>query len=191
MESPVSKELNLRNLEVIEQALPTYWEHFIFYGTLLGYHREGDIIENDDDLDIMIERKHEKDLINLIINYTPFDISIHREHIVQLSRVLDGVRTYVDIYFYDNIFEQDFIVDQWNTSCTPISTASGEVCRRGIPLKIPKDIIFPITNGLMKNIPLRIPNNPEECCRYVYGESFMTPSHKHSGGYFEILKPKS
>ena len=188
MEDPVSRELNLENLAVISSAMPMYWESFIFYGTLLGFHRDKNIIENDDDLDIMVERKHRNELIQIAKVYTPFDVSIDHHDIVQLTRHIKGVQTYVDIYFYDNIADKDYIVDQWNTDRTPITTVEGQRYM-GIPLKIPKSMIFPIKQESMQDILLNVPNNPEECCRYVYGESFMIPSDKHSGGYFDILKP--
>tara|TARA_Y100001938_G_C7920478_1_gene344229 strand:+ start:137 stop:703 length:567 start_codon:yes stop_codon:yes gene_type:complete len=188
MTDPVPRELNLENLSIISSAIPKYWEHFLFYGTLLGFHREGNILENDDDVDIMMERGLREEFLKLVVTYTPFNIRLNNRDITQLIRTINGISTYVDIYYYYNVPEKDHIIDRWNTRCTPITTEDGQKIR-GQTLKIPKDILFPIKIDYLQDIPVNIPHKPEDCCRYVYGKSFMTPSHKHSGGFYEILKP--
>ena len=54
MFKPVSIEKNLNNLKYISDKLINV-EWFIFFGTLLGYTRENNILKNDDDIDIYVD----------------------------------------------------------------------------------------------------------------------------------------
>ena len=48
----VPRERNLSNLKIVTQVLNQIdVEYFVRFGTLLGYIREQQIIENDDDID--------------------------------------------------------------------------------------------------------------------------------------------
>jgi len=56
MFKPVSIEKNIKNLRYVSNKLVNI-EWFIFFGTLLGYTREKNILKNDDDIDIYVNIK--------------------------------------------------------------------------------------------------------------------------------------
>ena len=54
MDTPIDRKYNAQNLKEVLPLLEGM-EYFVFYGTLLGLVREGDILEKDDDIDIILE----------------------------------------------------------------------------------------------------------------------------------------
>ena len=62
MDIPIDRKYNAQNLKEVLPLLEGL-DYFIFYGTLLGLVREGDILEKDDDIDILVDRKHFAELI--------------------------------------------------------------------------------------------------------------------------------
>ena len=63
MDTPIDRKYNAQNLKEVLPLLDGL-DYFIFYGTLLGLVREGDILEKDDDIDIMVDLKHFEELID-------------------------------------------------------------------------------------------------------------------------------
>ena len=61
----VDRVHNLKNLEDMAPLIE-HLDYFIFFGTLLGYHREGNIIEGDDDVDVFMDIKHRDELITIL-----------------------------------------------------------------------------------------------------------------------------
>ena len=53
-------------------------EYFMFYGSLLGIVREGNILEMDDDIDICVNLKHREQLYAIIEKH--FDKIDTKEH---------------------------------------------------------------------------------------------------------------
>jgi phosphorylcholine metabolism protein LicD len=76
MLDPVPAKLNRRNLVDITKLLKDI-DHCVFFGTLLGLNREGDIIKNDDDIDFLLEMRHRAGVIN-ILKDSQFDIDLTR-----------------------------------------------------------------------------------------------------------------
>ena len=103
MLSPISREKNLENLKYISNRLrDVSW--FVFFGTLLGYTRENNILENDDDIDIYVDIRFREKIIDLFTNSDlNFDLSKKPNlgpYFLQGTRVLENEITYVDFYFY-------------------------------------------------------------------------------------------
>ena len=73
MREPVNKEHNTANLRDISAMMQDI-EHFIFFGTLLGYEREKGIIEGDDDIDIYVNSSERAKLIRLLQAELPPEI---------------------------------------------------------------------------------------------------------------------
>ena len=67
MFKPVSIEKNIENLRYVSKNLSGV-EWFIFFGTLLGYTRENNIIKNDDDIDIYVNIIFREDIIRIFKN---------------------------------------------------------------------------------------------------------------------------
>ena len=175
MQKLVSREFNLANLKEITELVPSSFDYFVFYGTLLGFHREKNIIKDDGDIDFYIDTKHRKDLIE-IIKYSNFEIKINNQDILQATKKFDKTQTYVDFYFYQNQDKNDYIYEAWTSKLKKVN----------LKVHIPKKYIFPIITSSLKNISVRIPNNTEACCRFIYGENFMIPSQKYT--IYESLK---
>jgi len=168
MNLAVDKKYNLKNLKDMSSHLEDI-EYFIFFGTLLGYHRNNDIIEWDDDIDFYVNINHKNDIINILVTLN-LDISIDHPYFVQGTRVIDNIRTYVDFYFYENSPDKDYILERWNFH----GQSDNEVSH----LHIPKNYIYPISEGKMGNIDFKVPNNIESCCKFLYGEKYNFPLKK-------------
>ena len=168
MIQPIHRLYNLINLKEVTPKLKNL-EYFIFYGTLLGYHREKNLIRYDDDIDFYINIQH-RDQLNYILEEVGFTIGYHSECFVQGIRKIGDKTTYVDFYCYDNDETSEFIRDRWNFK--------GNYHNFSTHLFIDKDWVFPILEGNIDDLSFKIPNNPEECCIYLYGEDYRIPLDK-------------
>ena len=173
----VESALNLKNLELTSTTLLRGGiTHFIFFGTLLGFNREGTIIPGDDDIDFYVPRSELKQLEDLLRG-TDLEILPKQElkynkseFFKQSRRVIDGVTTYVDFYLYDD-FGDDYIIDRWNYN--------GKLWNKDTALHVPKSLIFPLQEGEMgEGIKVSVPQDPEGCCKFLYGENWKTPLRK-------------
>ena len=97
------QKLNLENLLIISSALKKE-KNFIFYGTLLGIVREKNILKGDDDIDLLIDIKQKKKIINIIKKLDIFKINkkVINKNFCQLIRKEKNIKTFVDLYFYTN-----------------------------------------------------------------------------------------
>ena len=138
-------ELNSLNLVEITNTIKDI-EHFIFFGTLLGITREGEIISGDDDIDIYVDIKSRKALIKTLKN-NGFTINENAEpnlsqFFLQIQIPRGEVITYVDFYFFDQSSE-NFISEKWNFS--------GNIDNFYNEIRIPKELIFPIQKFKYQN----------------------------------------
>lgn len=182
MLTPVPQHLNSLNLIEISKALVNV-EHFIFFGTLLGIARDGDIIPNDDDIDIYVDINLKKELIQALTEYG-FNIDDKKHpnltnYFLQLQIERENIFTYVDFYFFDQS-HSNFIVDKWNFS--------GDIDNYYNAMNIPKNLIFPLKKYIYKNNEISIPAYPEELCSFLYGKSWRTPLKKGKQYFTLILK---
>ena len=90
-------------------------EFILFYGSLLGYHRDGQFIHNDDDIDVIIPRPSREKLLQYITDNHPKTVRItfSNDDILQLS-VTDADNSKMigpfDIYFYEEPANSDDIL---------------------------------------------------------------------------------
>ncbi len=186
MIDPVPAELNRNNLRDIFARLDGV-EAFIFFGTLLGCVRDGDIIPHDDDIDIYVNARDRRRLLAALED-SGFEVKLHPERkwyqfwrkplVVQAIRVQGGVLTYADFYLYDDR-SADYLVDRWNFQ--------GLWRDPDTTIHVPKALIFPLQDAEMQGISLRIPAQPEKVCAYLYGPSWRTPVRKGEGYTMEIV----
>ena len=79
------------------------FDPFVFYGTLLGIERDKNIIKGDDDIDILVDHNHKKQIIELLNQQDEFTQNTkNANNFLQLCKVHEGTNTFVDIYFYIN-----------------------------------------------------------------------------------------
>lgn len=166
-------ELNLSNLRYVWERI-SHLPAFIFYGTLLGYQREKSVIVGDDDIDIFVDRRHRSEIDQI---FAGTELKIRRqqrkfktEFFAQGLRDVDGVRGFVDFYFYEDQADVDYVIDNWNFKAEYRNSETN--------LHVPKSMIFPIKAGAMQGINMMVPNDTEACCEFLYGEGWRTPLSK-------------
>ena len=168
-------EMNLDNLRLVSDCLKDI-PHFIFFGTLLGYVREGSIIKGDDDIDIYVDRKMRKAINELLAGS---EMKIRRrkekfktEFFAQGVRSFGEVQTFADFYCYEDNPERDYVVDNWNFH--------GKFKNPETAMHVPRSLLFPLQSGQMQGINVSLPADPEGCCEFLYGKNWKTPLAKGS-----------
>jgi len=182
MLNPVPQHLNSLNLVEISLALANV-EHFIFFGTLLGIARDGDIIPNDDDIDIYVDINSKKDLIHALTEHG-FNVDVKTypnlsDYFLQLQIERENILTYVDFYFFEQS-DPNFIVDKWNFS--------GDFDNHYSEMHVPKNLIFPLKKYIYKNHEISIPAHPEQLCIFLYGKGWKIPLKKGKQYFTLIIK---
>lgn len=168
----ISRELKIRNVVF-----------FPFFGTLLGLTRESKPIDSDDDIDFYVESIFYEDIklllknIGLHIDYsawpnnTPF--------FIHASGYINDTYVQIDFYFYETYSDPKYIIDRWNFGGKPIDP--------GRKLKIPKALVFPLSEKLFEGSVLPIPKEPEVICELLYGEGWQTPQAKRVDYHIIVL----
>lgn len=181
MIDPTSVEHNLMNLRLVSERLAGI-PHFLFFGSLLGFVREGSVIKGDDDIDIYVDRRYKDEAISA---FAQDDLKFKNRprfktrFFAQASRTLNDEQTFIDFYFYKDRRSVDYIVENWNFS--------GEFKEDSNALHIPKSIIFPLQKGQMTDFEVSVPADPEACCTYLYGPDWRVPKAKNSEYRMEVI----
>ena len=182
MFKPVAVEKNLENLKYVANKLLDI-EWFIFFGTLLGYTRENNIIRNDDDIDIYVNLDFREYIIKTFKNTDLFiDLSKPPNlspFFLQGIRKLDGETTYVDFYFFENKHNRSYIEEKHNFS--------GKSYLQSNAMHIPKEIIYPINLVQMQHLDVFVPNKPDVCCEFLYGRDWKKPMSKSKDYVIDII----
>jgi len=148
------------NLNKLYQFIMTRLHKFnfiLFYGSLLGFIREGDFIENDDDIDLLLSIRDRASLINRV-QQLGLKITINELSIIQV--VIENLG-HVDIYFYESI-NTDIII-KWDGN-----------------LLFSKNDIWPLKKTKFKNFLINIPYNSEKILQETYGLNWKIPLQKDS-----------
>lgn len=173
MRVAVNQEFNCLNFVTVVEKLADY-EYFPFFGTLLGITRENNIIKNDDDIDFAVACCHRQDVINAF-HGSPINIDLEAvvnksPYFLQGNRIIDGVETYIDFYFYETSTNSKFLIERWNFS--------GDWENPNNAIHIPADLIYPIQKKIFLNSKTNMPFSPELCCEYLYGSEWRIPKSK-------------
>jgi hypothetical protein len=144
----------------------------VFYGTLLGFIRDYDFIEGDDDIDFIVSKQY----YNLFLNTfnssdLKINISSRENYFIQIFIPVGDSNIPCDFYFYDYNKEQNTIYVCWENK------------------NYPYDSIFPTKTNFFYNFELNFPNNPINIFKLEYGNSYLIPIKKVEGNKF-ILKNK-
>ena len=176
------QKLNLENLLIISYALRKE-KNFIFYGTLLGIVREKNILKGDDDIDLLINVKLKRKIIGIIKKLKIFKTNkrVINKNFYQFIRKEKNIKTFVDLYFYINNPNKNYIEEKHNFLSS--------INLKSHSLHIPKKMIFPLKKSKkFKNVYL--PNKCEKLCHYLYGDTWKKPLKKNTGYRMEIVKHK-
>jgi hypothetical protein len=154
------RKLNLKNLLLISNKFKKY-HCFVFYGTLLGLTRENNIIRNDDDIDFLIDIKYKKKIIHKIKKLRLFKINKKNlnPYFIQLTRKFKNIKTFVDLYFYLNLPNKNYIEEKHNWLSFINSPKHS--------LFIPKNLIFPLKK--IKNFQMFI----FQTIKKIYADFYM------------------
>lgn len=175
---PVKRRHNRENFVLAANALRDV-AAFPFFGTLLGIIRERDIIKNDDDVDFYVDSRHREEAISRLTE-SGFSISLDKwpnesPFFLQATRLIEGIETFVDLYFYDFNQESSWITERWNFIGRP------EI--EGYHIYLNKDLIFPLKKSIFLDVEIFLPRHPRKCCAYLYGPSWREKKSKHRGEY--------
>ena len=149
-------------------------EHFIFFGTLLGFTRDGQPVKGDDDVDFYVcddcyQAVHDMlSSLGIVINYQQFPNNTR--HFIQVHGAIDSIELRVDFYFYNKSLDEDFILERWNFMANPEDDTN--------LLKLAKPLVYPIESTTYKGYEINVPRFPRIICEYLYGVNWRVPKSK-------------
>mgnify|MGYP001196006083 CR=1 FL=1 len=177
------ESLNSQNLELVIRKISNL-DYFIFFGTLLSFVRNDQLITRDDDIDIMLNLNEKEKLINEL-NDTELTISLNTKYFCQYFSSLDLEKKYpIDFYFYEEISDKH-LVDHWN-----FFGWEGKKIKKRHQMYINKEHIYPLNQVSFQDLFINVPNNSIEVCKYLYGPNWKTPLSKNKEYFILILRNK-
>jgi hypothetical protein len=147
-------------MEFLKDADITF---ILFYGSLLGYHRDGCFIENDDDIDVLIDRAN-FDKLRLYIqnNIEKYpNISSNNNTYYYILQLWFGDLGPFDIYPFED-HSSEHILIRWD----------GDLLYK-------KSEIYPINIVNIYGYNIGIPHNTEALMLETYGSNWKIPQTKH------------
>lgn len=166
-----ANNVNLNNIASSFSHLP----YFIFFGSLLGFTRENQLIPHDDDIDFGLHISHKKEAIE-ILNKLKLKVSV-KEYVVSAENLNLKSGNNIDFYFY---FEKN------GKLVFPASFYTNCRYKKRHNLHIPENYVFKlkIQNGV------KIPNNPLALSRYLYGKYFENKLIKNKDYFILFFRNK-
>lgn len=157
---------NIRGITetVIDYLNENGLEYMLIYGTLLGWYREGDIIRDDNDADLLVPRESFEVMKDVdwselgLYSVTQGSIlQLNRNPMVQVDKQQGGM---LDVYCLDMYEEggEEYVLDKWNNWAYR------------------KDLLYPLRRAEFLGRVVRIPNQTVRLLTYHY-DNFMEPVH--------------
>ena len=162
LKQSVSVEIQKKNLIYFSKKLKNI-DYFVFFGTLLGLVREGNIIQGDDDIDLYVNVKDKKNIFNILKNSPYKKTKNSSDYFLQFKRKYNNESSIVDIYFYEDL-NKDYIKEKHNFF--------GLYKYSLFTLHIPKKIIFPIQIKNFFNVDIKLPSKPKMVCSFLYSQNW-------------------
>ena len=152
-------ELNALYTNIMEFMKNCNIQLILFYGSLLGYYRENNFIEGDDDIDFIISENDYQILLQYLKTNKNSKIKIKLNHNQLIQLFYNGIGPF-DVYVYNNY--NDDILLKWDGN-----------------LLFSKSDIFPLKPVLFHKFNIFIPNNTEKIITDTYGQNWKTPQLKN------------
>jgi tellurite methyltransferase len=168
----VAIEVNTSNFKTVMRTF-TSITLIPFFGTLLGWYRNKNIIENDDDIDFYVNINDREKLIE-VCRQNKFKITGDFPVFFQIQLE----RGPVDFYFYQD--NGDYILDKWHFL--------GKYKDPALHLHIPTNLIFPLKKEAWLDHECFFPAKPRELLTFLYGPYFMYPLSKARKEYTITIK---
>ena len=159
------KELYINVLSIFETLNINF---ILFYGSLLGYYRDSNFIEGDDDVDVLVS---EEDFNEIFSN-------------LKLIRMKNPLITFRYIGykdkpgFYEKNFVQVYYKDIGPFDICAYTLEKNHILTAFDNLRYHIKDIFPLKQVYFKDYKINIPFNTEEILRLTYGENWRTPQKK-------------
>lgn len=178
MKTEITQSVNrinfLRSYEIVKvfEAIP-------FYGTLLGLHRDGDIIPGDDDVDYIAPIAVREQLESAMI-FASYELSISELTFSQFKKIIEGEEVLVDIYYYTLSGDGQYLIEAWNFNATPNDARTH--------YHIPQTLIFPLKEiEINSGATVRVPNDLDGICEFMFGLKWMIPYSKNNSDYVYLI----
>ena len=175
-DGPINKDDAFKLMSTISDIFD---KHNIFFmpmwGTLLGIIRNGDFIDHDDDIDLMMLHEDENKLYDALMELKERGVFLCRQHKGQIYSVVSSEGIICDI-------------DVMKKACFPYSLGYCVILEKYRPKRLfgkYKKIDF-------KGLKINVPENSDEFLTYFYGESWQIPQkgvHGRNYPKWMIIEP--
>jgi hypothetical protein len=176
---------NFSNLKFFANIISDL-DYFIFFGTLLGLVREGNLIQNDDDIDFYVNLKERDKLINILRNNSvvvDLELSVNKNpSFLQVSREINKKNAIVDFYFFEDDLDHYNIVEKWNFE--------GGTNDPSKHLRVPKIFTHPIQKKNINSTEINFPAQPAYLCEFLYGKDWQLKMKKDTEYVIKVLNCK-
>ena len=159
------KELYINVLSIFETLNINF---ILFYGSLLGYYRDSNFIEGDDDIDVLVSEEDFNEIFSNVKLITMKNPLITFRYICYEDKPGIFVKNFIQVYYKDI---GPFDICAYTLEKNHILTAFDN-------LRYPIKDIFPLKQVYFKDYKINIPFNTEEILRLTYGENWRTPQEK-------------
>ena len=179
MKTPISRNNQIKNLHKIIPLLHDL-EYFITFGTLLGYARDESILKNDDDIDFYVNKKDSSLFLERLKSNSYFEYKENifpnqTPHFIQLEKIYNDEKTFIDLSFYDS--NEEFLIDVFSYNYTEEfqRLRKKNLTDERLDLHIPKELIFPLVKKNFENVMVNIPSKVLQTVEFFYGPRWREP----------------